>query len=450
MPVDPEDRDATVLSILVEIDGTLIPTSHQIVTVETWFALNRVSRAQIMIQDISPTGDCFQLSSSTLYVPGAKLKLKLGYDADASLVFSGIIVGHGLTFGTGTSPSILIEAADPAIAMTLGRHSAMYTQITDSQLIDKLLSAHNLSASVSSTSAKHPVIVQHGCSDWDLMLIRADINGMVVACQKEGIKVAAPDTKAEPMLQLVYGESILEADLRLDASSQLPAAAVKAFAWDPANLSVAQSDQANTLVAELGNLSSSQMAAVLACQQDVRQTAAALPATELTSWSTATLQRRQLAKVRGQLRCPGTAVAEIGSTVSLRGLGDRFNGNAYVAGVHHRVRSGDWTTELEIGLNPEPYATSTEKISDPPAAGQLPAIGLIQIGLVSKIAEDPDKQYRLQIQLPLVQNDDNLIWARMAHPYASRECGFQFLPEVGDEVLVAFMDGDPRFPVVLG
>ena len=230
----------------------------------------------------------------------------------------------------------------------------------------------------------------------------------------------------------------------------LPVSAIKSSAWDPANLSVVHSSEAQAKIKELGNVSSKQLADVLACKQDVRQTAAALSAAELSSWSEATLQRHQLAKVRGHLRCPGTAAAEIGSTVKLLGLGDRFNGTAYVSGVYHRVRAGDWTTELEIGLSPEPYATSTEKISDPPAAGQLPAIGLIQIGLVSKIAEDPDHQYRLLIKLPLIQKDENLIWARIAHPYASADCGFQFLPEVGDEVLVAFMDGDPRFPVVLG
>ncbi|MFN7898288.1 MAG: type VI secretion system tip protein VgrG [Synechococcaceae cyanobacterium] len=450
MPSSAVIVDGTVLSILLEIDEVPAPADHQIISIETWSSLNRIGRAQIIVQDESPSGDCFIISSSKAYLPGAKVKISLGYDAANCLVFSGIIISHGLEFGVGVSPRVMIEVADPAIAMTLGRRSELYADITDRQLIEQLLSAYKLNGSVSDTTIKQPVIVQHACSDWDLMLMRADSNGFVVASERDSIRIAPPQTKEEPKLELVYGESILEAHLRLDASTQVPAAAVQALAWDPANLAVARSSEANTEVQELGNLSSSQLAAVLACNQLVQQSAASLSAAELSQWADVSLQRHQLAKVRGQLRCQGTADARIDSTVRVIGLGDRFHGNAYISGVHHRVDQGEWTTELEIGLSAESYAASTYNISSPPAAGQLAAAGLIQIGLVTKVADDPDQQYRLQIQLPLVQKDNNLIWARLAHPYASAECGFQFLPEVGDEVLVAFMEGDPRFPVVLG
>ena len=439
-----------VLATLLEIDGTAAPADHQIISLESWSSLNRVGRAKVVVQDDTTSGQHFLISSSSVYVPGAKVKISLGSDGKTNLVFSGIIISHGIEFGVGLNPRIVVELADPAIAMTAGRHSAFFADVTDSQLMEQLLSAYNLQGKVSSTSTKHPAVVQHGCTDWDLMLMRADVNGMVVACQQDGISISVPNTKDTACLELIYGKSIQEAYLYLDASSQLSAAAVQALAWDPANLSVMRSSEATANVEELGNLSSRQLAAVLACKQDVKQTAAALPAEELNRWSAVTLQRHQLAKVRGKLRCAGTAAAQVGSTVKLTGLGDRFNGNAYISAVYHRVEAGEWTTELEIGVSPEPYAVSTANISAPPAAGLLPAAGLIQIGLVSKIADDPDQQYRLQIQLPLVEKDTALIWARCAQPYASAECGFQFLPEVGDEVLVAFMDADPRFPVVLG
>src|SRR5690606_11337590 len=41
-------------------------------------------------------------------------------------------------------------------------------------------------------------------------------------------------------------------------------------------------------------------------------------------------------------------------------------------------------------------------------------------------------------------------WARLAMPHAGNGRGMMFLPEVGDEVLVAFDDGDPEHPVVIG
>ena len=42
------------------------------------------------------------------------------------------------------------------------------------------------------------------------------------------------------------------------------------------------------------------------------------------------------------------------------------------------------------------------------------------------------------------------VWARMAHVYATEDCGFVFYPEVGDEVVLGFFDDDPTYPVILG
>ena len=118
--------------------------------------------------------------------------------------------------------------------------------------------------------------------------------------------------------------------------------------------------------------------------------------------------------------------------------------------MQHQVRAGDWSTHLDIGLEPEPFAARATQISPPPAAGLLPAISQLQVGLVLKQEQDPEGEFRLLIKLPLAQAPDAKLWARLASPYATAKAGFQFWPEVDDEVLVAFMDGDPRFPVVLG
>ena len=41
-------------------------------------------------------------------------------------------------------------------------------------------------------------------------------------------------------------------------------------------------------------------------------------------------------------------------------------------------------------------------------------------------------------------------WCRVVQPYAGNGYGAVFVPEKGDEVLVAFVHGDMRFPIVIG
>jgi uncharacterized protein involved in type VI secretion and phage assembly len=81
-------------------------------------------------------------------------------------------------------------------------------------------------------------------------------------------------------------------------------------------------------------------------------------------------------------------------------------------------------------------------IDDRPAApGRL--FGLV-IGLVTN-NRDQDNLGRIKVRFPWLSDSEESYWARIAAPG-----GTYFLPEVDNEVLVAFEHGDPRFPYVLG
>jgi phage baseplate assembly protein V len=64
--------------------------------------------------------------------------------------------------------------------------------------------------------------------------------------------------------------------------------------------------------------------------------------------------------------------------------------------------------------------------------------------------KDPDGLGRVKVQLPWMADQAESDWARVVAPMAGKERGFYFLPEVDDEVLVAFEHGSPDRPYVLG
>ncbi len=73
----------------------------------------------------------------------------------------------------------------------------------------------------------------------------------------------------------------------------------------------------------------------------------------------------------------------------------------------------------------------------------------VAIGIVTN-NKDPDGLGRVKLKLPWMSDEVESNWARIAAPMAGPGRGTYFLPEVDDEVLVAFEHGSPEFPYVLG
>lgn len=73
----------------------------------------------------------------------------------------------------------------------------------------------------------------------------------------------------------------------------------------------------------------------------------------------------------------------------------------------------------------------------------------VLVGVVTNI-KDPENLGRVKVKLPLRECENETEWARVATLMAGKEMGCYFLPEVGDEVLVAFHDGEVRRPFVIG
>lgn len=73
----------------------------------------------------------------------------------------------------------------------------------------------------------------------------------------------------------------------------------------------------------------------------------------------------------------------------------------------------------------------------------------VRVGIVTN-NEDPKDLGRVKLRFPWRDADDESHWARLATPMAGSQYGAYFLPEVDDEVLVAFEDGDVHRPFVLG
>ncbi len=84
----------------------------------------------------------------------------------------------------------------------------------------------------------------------------------------------------------------------------------------------------------------------------------------------------------------------------------------------------------------------------------IPLRRLDQVQLAEVTAvNDPDGLNRVEVRLHDLsgpEGQQGTLWARVAAPFAGSERGAFFIPDVGDEVVVTFVNGDPRYPIVIG
>ena len=157
----------------------------------------------------------------------------------------------------------------------------------------------------------------------------------------------------------------------------------------------------------------------------------------------------ELSRINGSVTCIGSLKAQLGGLVKLDYLGERFNGNALVSGIHHHLQQGIWTTTISFGMKKEWYVEKFNTMA-PVASGYNCGITGLLTGIVVQIHGDPENLNRVKVKIPLMRNEQEGVWARFGTPYASNGVGGLFYPEVNDEVILGFFNGDPSSPVILG
>jgi uncharacterized protein involved in type VI secretion and phage assembly len=120
-----------------------------------------------------------------------------------------------------------------------------------------------------------------------------------------------------------------------------------------------------------------------------------------------------------------------------------------VSGIRHEIGKGNWTTDAQFGASPRWFIEEND-INPPPASGLLPAVNGLHIGVVTQLQDDPDGEDRILVQMPLIDPEADGVWARVASLDAGENRGTFFRPEIGDEVVLGFLNDDPRDPVILG
>ena len=441
LPIAAEHREFSV-----KVNSQVVERTYQLLSVSVTKVADKISSARLVYLDGAASESVFKASNSEIFVPGNFIEILAGTTSDPELLFKGIIVRHSIKLRDISAPQLIVECKHMAVGLTIGRKNAYFKDKTDSDIMTSILRKAPVTPDVETTSVTHKQMVQYYATDWDFLLTRAQANGKLVFTEGDTVTIKAPALSGRSVCTLLYGATILEMDAEIDARWQY--GAVKGVTWDPAQQALVEKEGADPGNVAPGNLVSSDLAAVAGPSSfHLQQTS--LLETEAQSWADAQWLKSKLSQVNGRMKCEGFAGIKPGDLVTLSGIGDRFNGDALVTGVRQSfdLQEG-WKTNIQFG-GANDSLPAQDEVTAPKAGALLPGINGLQIGIVLS-NEDPDNEFRVQVKMPVVDPSGDGTWARIASLDAGDQRGFFFRPEIGDEVVLGFLDDDPRQAVILG
>ena len=394
-----------------------------------------------------PTGENID---STPLKAGAQIEIKLGARGDTAVatVFKGDIVALEPEFLEG-SCVIAARAYDKSYKLNRRRASKTFQQQTASDIVRAVVAEAGLAVGeIESTTVLYEYFQQSMETDWEFCWRLAAINNyeFVVDDAKAHFR---PRKLGSPVAELTWGDTLLTFKPRMSGMAQPKD--VKVANHDPKArrelVGTAASAQptstapaANGRGALVGSLQGGSV--VLADRVAVNQA-------EATKLAQSALDRMVASYLEADGKAGGNPKVRAGTTVSIKGVGTQFSGNYVLTQTQHTFRGGDQYTTT-FAISGSVGHSITELLHGRKAGGGSPdwASSLV-LGIVTN-NNDPDGMGRVRVKFPALDEKLEGWWARVVTLNAGSERGIYMLPEVGDEVVVAFEHGDPRRPLVLG
>lgn len=441
MPTQP----ALIRQLYAKVAGTQLDTEimNGLYRVEVESNLHLPSMCVLCLHDPSArwtNADAFSL--------GAELEVGVADEQGRgeTRLFVGEITGLEPDYGEGTVVDLTVRAYDRSHRLHRGVHTRTYQNMTDSDIASAVAQAAGLQADVDGTSVSHEHVYQHGQTHMAFLRERARLIGYELSVHDRTLRFKQAQPNGGETVALEWGVQLKIFRPVLTLGEQVNEVTVKG--WDALNKrELVGSAQRGQAAPQIGDRNTGGQVAQEALGEaaDLVVRAGVQSQSEADAVAQAILEEHESVFVEAEGKCQGTPTLQAGCTVEISALGQRFNGRYRVTSARHLWSTAqDYVTYFRVtGRRSD---TLRDLLSDGAAA---PARWPLMTAIVTN-NDDPENQGRVRCKFPWLDADLESAWARVVGLGAGGERGVLWLPEVNDEVLVGFEQGDISRPFVLG
>lgn len=445
-------------SLIVEVEGTPLRPELAVALIYAYVDDSQLLPDAFLLRFRDPGHNVLDKAGVKI---GAKVKLKgqAGDSPSPELLLSGEVTALSVDIDT-TGTLTEIRGYDHSHRLLRGRRVAAYANMTISDVVRKVAQRANLGLGTVDSfgeTSQDSEITQENITDWELLTRLADLTGAELTVedgklsfQRPPESSSAPSASArarQDPLVLEAGQNVTAVRATVSSAEQVGKVVVRGWNY-LAKEAVTGNAQAQTESAQLAAVTP-----VALAQKFGNGTFVATDVPHRTQSSVDAAAKALAEQIAGAFAeiegvAKGNPKLRAGSSVALSGCGKPFEGKYTLSSTRHLfTEDTGYTTLFAVSGRQERslYGLSHgghERNGHHAVSGLVPAV-------VTDV-KDPRKMGRVKLKFPWLADDYQSSWARTVQVSAGNNYGAVILPEVGDEVLVGFDQGDFDTPYVLG
>lgn len=442
-----------VYAFEVSVNGSPLPQESAVVVIAVTVD-NSLNLPDLAVVELSDPGGML-MGASGLRI-GAELEVKVRDGSGPALaIFKGEVTALEVDFDGGVNRTV-VRAYDKSHRLLRGRRTKAWVNVTYTDIVRQLAQDANVPlGQIDSTATVHSQVTQAAVEDWHFMRRLADEVGYHLAVVDGKLEMTKPKpppeaakqslTSTDRLAYAVGDDGLLRLRAVLTSAGQVPSTEVRG--WDPKTKeAVVASSPAAAADAKVSSTPAG-LAGLFGARPFSAPRSPLQANGDVTALAGAISGHIAGAFVDLEAEVVGNPKLRPGAVIDVGGVGKPLQGAYTVSSTRHVYDHLGYRTRVVVSDRQDRSLLGLVGAAEPaPAVGQMPGVAP---AIVTNI-EDPDGKCRVKLKFPWLDDTYVSDWARTVQPGAGSERGFEILPEVGDEVLVAFERGEIGSPVVIG
>lgn len=337
---------------------------------------------------------------------------------------------------------VVIRGYDSSHRLHRGRYNRSFQNYTDTDIVNEIIGEVGITkGTIESSGSPHDYVFQENQTNMEFLRERAARNGFELFVQDGKLYFRKP--ASGDSLTLKWREDIHSFRVRVTSAEQVNSVEVRGWDYKQKQPIVSTKKTEQVITSTKYGSGSKSSSAFTVKPKMIVVNQPVFSTKEADKIAQALCDELGGEFVHADAVAEGNPEIRVGKVVKLSGMG-KYDGSYYVTEAHHLYEGRLYTTEFTVrGLRAGDLLTTLS-----PQTRLKPGQTLL-VGLVTN-NNDPDGLGRVRVKFPTLTEKHESNWARVVAPGAGVNRGFDCLPEVNDEVLVAFEHGDIHRPYVIG